>query len=1491
MSKFTHLHVHSHYSLLDGLAKPEELLDYAKELGMDSLALTDHGVMYGAVEFFQKAKERGIKPIIGCEVYQAYESRQQKRPRIDDTRYHLLLLAKNKKGYENLVKLVTKAHLEGFYYKPRIDEEILEQYSEGLVACTACIQGKIPRLILAKKEEEAKRVALKYKKIFGEDFYLEIQHHPQNEGQVKVNKSIIPMAKELDIPLVATNDVHYLKTEDGQAQDILMMINTGADQNDPERLTMKTEDLSLKSPEEMKKAFKNVPQAIENTQKIAEKCNFELELGKTKLPRFDLPDKKTTEEHLKELCYRGLEEKFGKNYKKEMEDRLEYELSVIKQTGFASYFLIVQDFVNWAKENRIIVGPGRGSVGGSLAAYLLNITNINPLKYDLLFERFLNPERVSMPDIDLDFADRRRDEVISYVAQEYGRERVAQIITFGTMAARAVIRDVGRVLNYSYGYCDKIAKMIPFGFSLEETLKKVKEFKDLYQSDEQAKRLIDLALKLEGVARHASTHACGVVISADPLTNSVPLQRPTQNDETIVTQYEMHAIEDLGLLKMDFLGLKNLTIIEDTLARIYVVRNKEKVDIEEIPLDDEKTFQLLQQGNTTGVFQLEGGGIRRFLKQLKPVKFEDIIAMVALYRPGPMQFLPDFIERRHGRQKTEYLHPKLKPILEETNGICIYQEQLMRIAREIAGFTLSEADILRKAVGKKIEKLLHGQKKKFIEGTVKNGIKKEVGEKIWQWILPFARYGFNKCVTGDTKIINPETGERVKVTDLLNDKKRAKGAFSLSKDLKIKKSKIVDVFSNGRKPVFEVRTKTGKRIKVTKNHPFLTGDGWKKLEEIKVGERVATPRIVPEPSKPVDIEDHKVAILGYLLAEGNFCHPRGFYFYSKSKEEIEDYIRYLEKFDNTLGRKDYKKKAIAVYSKRKNRKEKSEAVEWIRGLGLHNKKATQKFLPEFVFQLPESKVALLAAKMFQGDGCINFKNKLPAIFYSTSSAAIAEAFQSLLLRLGIISVIHKKKFRYREGVKIGYTINISRHDNIQKFIKHLSPYSLKEKKGVLEEIKKAHPILNGTIKPWPARGSRDIVPANIVVDIMRQTAEREMLTFAQISRENSFSKRLFLKDPEKKGYLREAVSFISQSMHSKELEKYATSDVFWDEIASIAPKGTEETFDLTIKDTHNFIANDIFVHNSHSTAYAMIAYQTAYLKAHYPVEFMASLMTSERNDVEKIAILIENAREMDIETLPPSLNESLKNFTVIPDKKQIRFGLLAIKNVGENVVDAIVKEKKERGPFKSIGDFAERMDSGVLNKKSLESLIRAGVFDEFGERNRLFQNMERVLEAVREKSKSKENGQKGLFDGSKFNNHLNLASAEPVSNFKKLGWEKELLGLYISSHPLEDYRNVFKEGALSLAKIGTSLTNRRVRVGGIISGIKKILTKNGKSMLFMQLEDLTGKREVVVFPSIMEKNPDVFEENKVVFVSARVDDRQGEIKLIAEAIEEIVNSS
>jgi len=1059
--KFTHLHVHSHYSLLDGLPKIDELLDCAKELGMDSVALTDHGVMYGAIEFYKKAKAKGIKPIIGCEVYTAFEKLTDKRPNVDVKRNHLILLAKNEQGYKNLVKLVTAAHLDGFYYKPRIDEEILEKYAEGLIGLSACIQGKIPRLLLSNKLDEAEETARKYEKFFGKgNFYLELQHHANIPEQANANKKLIELSKKTGIPLVATNDIHYLRKEDSEAQDVLMLINTGADINDPERLSMTQDDFSMLSQEQMADYFKDVPEAIENTQKIVEACNLKIELGKTKLPTFPLPEGKTAEQFLEELCREGLKTRFegvtDAESLQKINDRMNYEISVIKKTGFAGYFLIVQDFVNWAKQNRIVVGPGRGSAGGSLVAYLTNITNVDPLKHNLLFERFLNPERISMPDIDLDFADRRRDEVIKYVGQKYGQDHVAQIITFGTMAARAVVRDVGRALQYTYSYCDSLAKMIPMGMDLAETLEKVDEFKDKYETDPLCKRLVDLGKKLEGVARHASTHACGVVISAEPLTNTVPLQRPPkEGDEGIITQYEMHGIEDLGLLKMDFLGLKNLTIIEDTLARIYVLHNNLKIDLDAIPYDDPKTYKLLQDALTTSVFQLESDGMKRYLKELHPTQFEDITAMVALYRPGPMQFIPDYIERKHSRQKIEYLHPKLEPILRETQGICIYQEQLMKIAQEICGFTLGEADVLRKAVGKKIKDLLDAQETKFIDGAVKNGVSKKIAEELWQWILPFASYGFNK---------------------------------------------------------------------------------------------------------------------------------------------------------------------------------------------------------------------------------------------------------------------------------------------------------------------------------------------------------------------------------------------------------------------------------------------------SHSAAYATIAYQTAYLKAHYPVEFMASVLTSERADVERISFLIDECKKMEVEVLPPNINESLKNFTVVPDKNQIRFGLLAVKNVGVNIIDAVVEERKLAGQFKSIGDFIYRVKSKDLNKKSMEALIKAGAFDQFAERNQLLQNLEKMLEIARENNKNGNSKQIGLFAsaGVKIANDIKLELAPPATNFEKLSWEKELLGLYVSSHPLNGFKKLFENKTTAISKIDASFVEKKVIVGGLVSSVKKIITKNGKPMLFIKLEDLTGKTEVVIFPNLLERNPVALQENKIIFVAGRVDDRNGEIKIVADDAQEIL---
>ncbi len=1054
--KFTHLHVHSHYSLLDGLPKIDGLIDRALELGMDSLALTDHGSLYGAVEFYKKAKAKGIKPIIGTELYMAPRHRTDKQPRVDDKNFHLILLVKNKTGYQNLVFLMTKAWLEGFYYKPRIDKKLLKERAEGLIGSSACLAGEIPQAILKGDPKKAESLALEYQSIFGPgNFFLELQHHANLPEQAKINAELIKISKKTGVPLVATNDVHYLRPEDAQAQDILMLVNTNADIEDPERLSMKDNDFSLRPPKQIIDYFQDVPEAISNTQKIVEQCNFEFELGKYQLPHFKVPSDQTPEEFLKELAYKGISRRYPDQTSKEVLDRLEYELGIITKTGFASYFLIVQDFVNWAKAQGISVGPGRGSAAGSIVAYLLNITDIEPLKYGLLFERFLNPERISMPDIDLDFADNRRDEVIAYVRQKYGDDHVAQIITFGTMAARAAIRDTGRAMGYAYQLCDQVAKSIPFGFTLAKALQDSQEFRQLYDSDEQVKKLIDTAMILEGVARHASTHAAGIVITKEPLNKIVPLQRPTQDDSVIVSQYEMHAIEDLGLLKMDFLGLKTLTQIANT---VNIIKNTqgETIEIGALPLDDKKTYKLLQEARTTGIFQLESGGMKRNLKELKPSVFEDIIAMVALYRPGPMDLIPDFIARKHGRKKIEYIHQALEPIIGNTYGIIVYQEQVMAIASRLAGFTMPEADTLRKAMGKKIKKLMDEQKEKLIQGMMQNNIPGATAEKIWEFIEPFARYGFNK---------------------------------------------------------------------------------------------------------------------------------------------------------------------------------------------------------------------------------------------------------------------------------------------------------------------------------------------------------------------------------------------------------------------------------------------------SHATCYALIGYQTAYLKAHWPTEFMAALMNSESDDIERIAFLVDECRQINIDVLPPDINESLGTFTILKDGA-IRFGLKAVKNVGSNVVDAIVKERKQSGPFQTITEVIERVKDKDLNKKSLESLIKCGALDTIGERGQLLGNLETLLNYAREIQWPKTNGQVSLFSISGTDNKnllppLKLQEAPPAGKKEKLDWEKELLGLYVSEHPAKEYEKIIAQRAFLPSKLTPEMVGKQVKVGGVLSHIHKIITKAGRPMLFVGLEDTKAKLEILVFPKMLERTPTFWQEGKVVIVSGRLDDKEGHFKLLCEETQEL----
>ncbi len=1063
--KFTHLHVHSHYSLLDGLGKIDQMVKRAAELGMDSLALTDHGNLYGAIEFYQKAKKNGIKPIIGCEMYVTAGKMQDKNPGVDDKRYHLTVLSSNEQGYRNLISLVSRSNLEGFYYKPRVDKELLAKHSKGLIVLSGCFNGEIGRALEYKKPDVAERLIREYQEIFGkENFYLEIQPHISFENQRAINEGLLALAPKVGAKVVATNDLHYVYKEDADAQDILVSVQTGSRLEDKERLTMKDSNLSLRSPEEMAFLFPYNPEVISNTQEIAERVNLTIELGKNHLPRYNVPEGYDANSYLTELCNRGLEKRYGDEITRNpaIRKRLDYELDVINKTGFASYFLIVQDFIAWARKQDIVVGPGRGSAAGSLVAYVLRITNIDPIQYNLLFERFLNPERISMPDIDLDFADTRRDEVINYVADMYGHDHVAQIITFGTMAARAAIRDTGRALSMPYSFCDQAAKMIPFAPQGEKTgwLKKslntVKEFKDFYDRDPQAKKLIDAAMKLEGVVRHASTHACGVVISPRPLEEYVPLQYAVRHGESktedknqvVVTQYEMHAVEDLGLLKMDFLGLRNLSIIERTLQNIKQQHNID-LDIETIPLDDKETFKLYQKGLTTGLFQFESSGMKRYLKELKPTELEDLIAMVALYRPGPIELIPSYIKRKHKKEKIEYLHPKLEPILKNTYGIGVYQEQMMQIARDLAGYTLPQADTLRKAIGKKIKSLLDEQQAKLVSGMIANGIDEKTAASIWELFPPFARYGFNR---------------------------------------------------------------------------------------------------------------------------------------------------------------------------------------------------------------------------------------------------------------------------------------------------------------------------------------------------------------------------------------------------------------------------------------------------SHAACYALVAYQTGYLKAHFPTEFMTALLAAESADIEKITFFVDETRAMDIDVLPPDVNESFGDFTVVEPKK-IRFGLGAVKNVGSNIVEAIIKERAAGGRFTSISNFAERVQHKDFNKKSIESLMKCGALDAFGERGQLLGNVEMILEYNRESQRQKNAGQVSLFGASLAQSapSLRLQPKDPAPEAEILRWEKDLLGLYVTQHPVNAYADVFARNNITPIKtITNAMRNNVISIGGVLSSIQKITTKSGSPMLFVKIEDTAAKIEVLVFPKTLAEFPDIWKEDNVMFIKGKVSDKDGIPKILCE---------
>ena len=1074
---FAHLHVHTEYSLLDGSNKIKEYVKRVKELGMDSAAITDHGVMYGVIDFYRACKAEGIKPILGCEVYVAPNSRFDKElTGGEDRYYHLVLLAENDTGYANLMKIVSRGFTEGYYYKPRVDMEILREFHEGIIALSACLAGEVARYIQKGLPEEAKKAAIKYRDCFGEDnYFLELQDHGLPEQRM-VNTELLKISRELNIPLVATNDVHYTYADDVKPHDILLCLQTGKKLSDEDRMRYEGGQYFVKSEEEMKGLFPYAWEAVENTQRIADRCNVEIEFGVTKLPKFEVPEGYDSWTYLNKLCFDGLKERYGEDENapagdtgQTLKERLTYELNVIKTMGYVDYFLIVWDFINYAKSNGIMVGPGRGSAAGSIVAYALKITNIDPIKYNLLFERFLNPERVSMPDIDIDFCFERRQEVIDYVSRKYGSEKVVQIVTFGTLAAKGVIRDVGRVMDLPYAYVDSLAKMIPneLNITIDRALQINPELRKLYETDEQVKNLIDMSRRLEGLPRHTSMHAAGVVICSRPAEELVPLSRGA--DGSITTQFTMTTIEELGLLKMDFLGLRTLTVLRDAVALIEKSKGVH-IDIDHIDFDDKKVLASIGTGKTDGVFQLESGGMKNFMKELKPENLEDIIAGISLYRPGPMDFIPKYIKGKSSLGAITYSCPQLEPILAPTYGCIVYQEQVMQIVRDLGGYTLGRSDLVRRAMSKKKQAVMekeranfvYGNKEEGVPGCVANGIPEEVASQIYDDMMDFAKYAFNK---------------------------------------------------------------------------------------------------------------------------------------------------------------------------------------------------------------------------------------------------------------------------------------------------------------------------------------------------------------------------------------------------------------------------------------------------SHAACYAVVSYQTAYLKYYYPVEFMAALMTSVIDNSGKVAEYIMVCRSMGIDILPPDINQGESGFSV--NGNAIRYALTAIKSVGRPVIDAVVQERKARGPYTNLKDFITRMADKDVNKKAVENFIKAGAFDSLpGTRKQFMSAYVQIMEHIVKDKKNNMAGQLSLFDiadeSQKEDFDVKLPDVGEYSKEMLLAFEKEVLGVYISGHPLEEQEELWRKGITNTTAdfvINEEIGEPAVRdnmpavIGGIIVDKKIKYTKNDKVMAFLQIEDLVGSAEVIVFPRDYEKNSDKLLEDNKVFVRGRVsleEERDG--KLICEKI-------
>jgi DNA polymerase-3 subunit alpha len=1496
---FVHLHLHTEYSLLDGLTRIPDLVKKCQANGMPAVAVTDHGNMFGMMKLVDACEKTAgpdgawaVKPMLGCEVYVAPRSRHDRK--LDnaalnaegledcldpsgsrDAGYHLVLLAKNPVGFRNLSRMVSRAFTEGFYYKPRVDKELLRENSEGVIALTACLGGEVQARLLSGNLEAAERVAREYRDIFGEDFYLEIQDQGFEAERI-IMPSQFELSRRTGIPLVATNDAHYLNHEDADLHDTLLCIGTKRFKSEQRRMRFATDQFFAKTPEEMAAVFKDHPEVLERTLEIAAKIDLFPITRKPVTPQFPVPSGHTLESYFLEVARAAFEERIRecrplwqrgvlKHSEEKYRARLDFELDTVLKMGFPGYFLLVWDFIAKAREMGVPVGPGRGSAAGSIVAWSLRITDIDPMQYDLLFERFLNPERVSMPDVDIDFCRDGRQKVIDYVTSAYGKDRVSNIITINQLKTKAVIKDVARVFEKDFAFANNLTKLVPQEpgkpITVAQAIEQSDKLRELYESDPEVKNILDISARLEGLSRNTGVHAAGVIIAPDDLTSFAPLAR--DKDGKVMVQYSMVDAERAGLLKMDFLGLETLTQIAKT--QDYIARTHgSPVDMAAIrTFDDKPTFDLFSQGDTDGIFQFESSGMKQLLQKLRPDRFDDLIALNALFRPGPLGagMGETYVNRRHGREPVAYMFPSLEPILAPTYGVILYQEQVMQIASLVAGYSLGEADMLRRAMGKKDKAKMAKEKDKFIEQGAIRGYDRSKVSDLFDLIEYFAGYGFNKCVHGSTRLVHAETGEIGTVEELFRER-RPWTIHALGRDGKLRPRRVEAIMDNGRKPVFRLSTAQGKQIVATGNHPFLTISGWTLLENLAPGDRIAAPRVLLSEARK-SWPAHELVVLGGLLSEGNTCHPTCLYFYNNDTLLIEDFVAAAERFPDSKARIDARKDGrfeVCVSTGEDTRFQpgqqgnghgKSGMYWWAQGLGILGLKADSKRIPSVVFTLRDQDLALFLGRLWSGDGCLGDANlKVPC--YATSSRELAWGVQLVLCRLGILSGINTKQFKYLDGTRSGYCVHLVGEHSLDRFLEQVGPHLV----GREDQLEVLQSHIRGTERGLT---SVDTVPV-MARHHVAEAREALGITWKELEARSGLSMKEFYGkgSPGKQGFRRSTLAHLAEVLDSEELRIHGHSDVFWDRITAIEPMGEGQTYDLTVEEDHNFVADGLIVHNSHSAAYALVAYETAYLKANYRTEFMAGLLSTKAARTDDVVKYIQNCRELGLEVLGPDINQSELDFT-ITGPRQIRFGFAAVKGLGEAALEAILAARAREGGFKDFFHALKATDLQKANRRVWESLIKAGAFDSM-ESNRaaLLAGLPSALENAGKGGA--DTGMVSLFDAAELaslaDNWSLPEDVEPWPRKERLRFEREALGLYVSGHPLEEFRDalqVHTMGSITAlreaAASGRARDRDEVSLGAMVTSVAFKTNAKGEPWAILTLEDLTDKVEALLMAS------------------------------------------